>query len=325
MPRLPDGWSAPDVVEDEHEVDGLVVQRAGISSTFGTEEACGAAAEVGERALPRAEFELLERAAVIEQRRASRFTLRDEEGEVVGECSTDQAFPSSNAPDRWRYSTSSGVALHSSWKNACTRAAWELIERDRILRAWHGETTPSSLDFAATNHPLLTTRSYDWRAVSFDAPSGTEIHDVAVAGVFGFPKVEGVPFALGFGARPNLRDAVDAAAREALQFLAFVWGEQPIEANEHVEPTAMRHLDEFQVRGRHAVVRSWLDGAHAPYRPNRRFQRVGPLHFVDLTPAWMGDGLRVAKALSDGAEVLTFGESPSCAHLPQNLRIHPIP
>lgn len=324
MHRLPEGWSSPEVVEDELDVDGLVVRRAGISSCFGTEEACGSAAEIVSSPLARAEFELLERIAVAEQRREARFELRDEADSVTGSALLADVFPVSADPDRWRYSSSSGIALHSSWRNACVRATWELIERDRVLRAWHGETVPRSLTFA--EHPLLTTRSYDWRAVELVAPQGDGAgKDVVVVGVFGLPKTDGAPFALGFGARPTERDALEAAAREALQFLAFMWGEAPLDANPNAEPTAMRHLDEFQVRGKHEVIRHWLEEGHAAYHRDRPRRPLGTARFVDLTPSWMDGGLRVAKALCDGAEVLTFGESPSSAHLPQNLRIHPIP
>jgi hypothetical protein len=115
---------------------------------------------------------------------------------------------------------------------------------------------------------------------------------------------------------------------EALQLLAFLWGEPlPDASSPPSEPTPTQHLDTYQVKGAHEIIRHWLEGAHVAYwpakdRPSRRRSRVG---YVDLTPAWLPKELRVVKAVCKEATPLLFGDSPLAAHLPATLRLHPIP
>src|SRR5262245_39052308 len=96
--RLPEGWSEPSLVEDTAIADGLELHRAGVSSTSpDEEEIVGAAADAvdGASPLPRAYFELLERAATLEairERQASRDVF-DAQGRVLGRCAGGELFP----------------------------------------------------------------------------------------------------------------------------------------------------------------------------------------------------------------------------------------
>ncbi|HVJ94611.1 MAG TPA: hypothetical protein VM580_32720, partial [Labilithrix sp.] len=173
--------------------------------------------------------------------------------------------------------------------------------------------------------PLGRAKSYDWLAYSFPEPNALAFScGIEVVGVFGFPLRDGVPFVLGLAGRDSARAAFDAAAAEALQLLAFLWGEAPPDEAPH-RPGPMQHLDTYQVPGAHHAVRRWLEGAHLEFGTKRPAASAGRIGYVDLTPAWLPSHLRVAKAVCDQAMPLVFGESPHSAHLPRQLRIHPIP
>jgi hypothetical protein len=327
--QLPDGWSTPEIVEDVIVADEVPIHRAGLA-TVGSdgEEVCGSAADVETSALPRAQFELLERVSAMEAFRSggASYAAMNDSGAVVGEWTRAEVFPESDEPQRWRYARTNGVALHRDWATACLRAFYELAERDRVLRSWYGEITPRRRAFDPAETPLGRTKSYAWQAYAFPEPyEGGFSRGVEVVGVFGFPSRDDLPFLLGLGARHDPREALDAACREALQVLAFLWGEEQPPVDIPLGPTAMHHLDAFQVPGRHAVVRRWLEGAHARHfrgrRPTCDCSRVA---FVDLTPPWLDGGLRVAKAVCKQAMPLVFGDSPFAAHLPEDLRVHPI-
>ncbi len=332
---LPEGWSSPEIVEDTIVADGVSLRRAGLSSIApGGEELTGSAVEVTTDPVSRAYFELLERVTTFEALRARRasYDLLTEDGTSAGQRLMAELFPESDAPERWRYARSNGVSLHTTWSNAARRALWELAERDRVLRAWYGEIAPARLALAIDASPLGGAHSYDWRAYSFpETASATFSHGVQVAGVFGFPKVSGAPMVCGYAARADLSGAVDAAVSESLQLLAFLWGEPALERLPELTPTPMHHLEHLQWPDHHDALRRWLDGAHLYYRA--RADRKGEMPsatsapdvaFIDLTPTWLGAGLRVAKAICAEASPLAFGDVPFAAHLPRELRVHPI-
>ena len=175
--------------------------------------------------------------------------------------------------------------------------------------------------------PLGKTRSYEWLAYSF--PAGPE--DVfgcgtEVVGLFGFPAAEKAPLVFGYGARPSIDEALGAAVREALQQLAFLWGEPLPDRLPDPAPTPMAHLERFQLPAMHPILRRWLAGEHVGHRRGATSHlAAAQRRWVDLTPSWLTGGLRVAKALSASAIPLTFGDAPVFGHLPAELRIHPIP
>ncbi|MBX3211348.1 MAG: YcaO-like family protein [Labilithrix sp.] len=347
MLRLPEGWSAPERCEDVIVADGLAVRRAGVASVAPDgEEITGSAASLEHDGPPgeatpasRSWFELLERASVVEALRAPKteHELRTAAGVVVRTCAHGELFPESDDPTRWRPARSNGVAIHADWSRACQRALWELAERDRVLASWYGYTRPERID-GEVAEVAGATASYEWSAWAFpeESRAGSFSRGLEVVGVFGFPTRPAAPLALGFAARPDRRAAVDAATREAIQLLAFLWGEPIAEPAPRVEPTAMGHLDFHQARSRHPQLRAWLAGEHVRYvdeRPHGAPRRhgasaeasdAGEVLFADLTPAWLSGGPRVAKAVCTAAHRLVFGESPFGAHLPAERRIHPI-
>jgi hypothetical protein len=329
---LPDGWSELEIVEDVVVADGVELHRAGVASTGpGGEEVTGSAADAARSPAPRSYFELLERAATLEALRDRRqvYELRTRDGTAVGTCTAETLFPESDAPDRWRYARSNGIAIHQDWENATVRAHWELSERDRLLRAWYGEIEPQRIDFDFGATALAQANSYEWRAYAFPEPQVDRFsRDIHVVGVFGFPKRPDAPLILGYGARPDASGAREAALGEAMQLLAFLWGESVTEHPPDLGPTPMFHLEWFQYPGHHDILLRWLDGAHLPFAQARGGSAptadAKEIVFVDLTPAWLTGGYRVAKAFCAGAAPLAFGDAPFAAHLPERARAHPI-
>jgi hypothetical protein len=334
---LPEGWSEPEILEDAVVADGVELRRAGVSSRGPSgEEIVGSAVDAKGSPIDRSYFELLERVSTVEALRARRsaYELRTVDEELIGVRTADQVFPESDDPARWRYARSNGVALHADWTSAALRAYWELAERDRVLRAWCGETRPQPLELDVDATVLRHSRSYEWLAASFpDAGSADFSHGVAVVGVFGIPTRTDLPLISGYGARPLVREALDAAVCEATQFLGFLWGEPPLDRLPDPAPTPNHHLEYFQWPLHRDIFRRWIDEGHGRFRPSspeslasrgRDASSAPAVAFVDLTPAWLGGGLRVAKAICDGATRLAFGEAPFARHLPAELRVHPI-
>ncbi len=326
--QLPEHWTAPQVFEDVITAGGLEIHRAGLATTAPDgEEVCGSAAEPSTRATTRAWYELLERVSTLDAIASSRasFVLHDRAGAAIDVVERTVVFPESPEPEVWRHARSNGVALHTSWEAACEHAMWELVERDRVLRAWYGETRPLRLDLAPSDRPASTT--HEWCAYSFPAGAGPLADEVEVVGIFGFPTDDTSPFVVGYAGRADLRAALASARREATQLLAFLWGEPILDEPPASAPTAMFHLEAYQARGRHRLVREWLEGGHDRFwrgpRPDVVGQRI--LGFVDLTPPWLTGRLHVAKAIAGAAVPLVFGPSPAGEHLPRALAFHPIP
>lgn len=326
--RLPDRWSPPEVVEDVIVAGGLEIHRSGLSTIASDgEEVCGAAAEANANATARAWFELLERVSTLDAMSSLHpsYSLCDRAGAEIGVVEHSAVFPESPTPAVWRHARSNGVALHTTWTSACDHAMWELIERDHVLRAWYGETTPVRIDFDVSEWPVRT--PYEWRAYSFPAGATSFGSHVEVVGIFGFPTDDAAPFVVGYAGREDRERALASARREATQFLAFLWGEPILDQAPEPAPTAMFHLETYQARGRYRAVKAWLEQGHGRFWSASRSEPAQPLlaGFVDLTPAWLLGKFRVAKAMASAATPLVFGVSPRGAHLPAALSFHPIP
>jgi hypothetical protein len=328
---LPEGWRLSEHVDDTVDADGLSIRRVGLCATSEHGQAIGSAADVLEDPAPRARFELLERIAIAEAVRPSSerfFRVRSSTGDDLGTARFEEVFRPSDAPGRWAFARSNGVSLNAGWSQACAGAARELVERDRVMRAWLGQTVPVRIGNDAGSSLLSGARSYEWRTYLFPGPEAPAMGgELEVVGVFGFPRVEGRPLVSGYGARAERAEALVAAQKEALQLLAFLWGEPLPDRAPDPLPAPMTHLETYQMRDCHPVLRRWLDEGHAEhYRPSPRADADGDrsVRFADLTPPWL-EGQHVARALCPAAIPLIVGLSPLLAHLPPELRIHPIP
>ena len=327
---LPEGWSEAVGADDVIVADGIELYRAGLSASAGTDEVTGAAASTDGAPLARAYFELVERATTLAALRARPdvVDLWSADGEPAGKAAAADVFPESAEPAVWRYARSNGVALRDDWPSACRHALWELCERDRILRSWYGEIVPEAVALPTSFPVFAKTSRYEWVARTFRAEgSAAWSAGVEVCAIFGFPLDRGAPLVAGYGARPTIGEALAAAAVEVTQGLAFLWDESIPEVEPAPLPAAMAHLERFLVPENHGRVRAWLDGAHASYRDERPRppEPVAPVTFVDLGAlGGLAGGLRVAKAVCASALPLTFGVSPLGAHLPPDLRLHPV-
>jgi hypothetical protein len=302
---LPAGYSEPQTFADEIEIAGVAVRRAGIQSTAPSgEEITGSAALVHGSPLERAYFELFERAALLDA--AKRVCpIRDIEGRPCG-------FAPPVAPrtdPRSRPARSNGVALRPIWEDACRYAHYELVERDRTLGAWYGELAMVAAPLPGCLTPLVT---HEWiaRTIPGDA-------DVEVAVVFGFPRDPGIPLARGFAGAATTEGALTAAAMEAIQTLAFLWGEPVPAEPPALSPTPLFHLDYYLWPGNHDALREWLEAkpASAPGGVS------DATSYVDLTPPGC-ESLRVARAVRSSARELVFGEP--LVPLPPSRQVHPI-
>ena len=324
---LPEPWSSPELVQDSIVADGLELHRVGVAARSPAgEEITGAAVEVGGAPVARGYFELLERISTLEAMAGGApLPARSRAGGLTGgQSAPSELFMESEEPHRWRYARSNGVAIHDSWAAACERAHFELVERDRILSAWYGETRPSRIALPpGTSFDQL--QSYELEAALFPAAPGVTLGEgVVVVGVFGFPQREGLPFLLGYGGRRTQSEAIEAAIRESLQALGFLWGEALPSERPSLGPTPAAHVEAMLYPPQHELIRSWLRDGHERFARPRVGRQPGDVVFTDLTPHWL-TGLFVAMASSPQARPLAFGDSPFVQHLPADLRAHPIP
>jgi hypothetical protein len=319
-------WGELDILVERVSVREVTIHVAGIAARGPDGDIfTGSAASLETSPIDRAYFELLERGSVVAMGRdlQRNWLLKDLDGTVRGRSDLDSLAPSSPDPSRWRYARSNGVAVAASWQKACTRALWELVERDRVLRSWYGELAPRRIDLPTNTMPVGLAHFYEFEAYEFDAHSEPFVH---VAAVFGFPKQSSAPMLYAFAGRDTLDAALAAAASECLQRLGFLWGEEIPSVAPAFSPSPEYHQEFFLQRAEHSRLRRWLAGDHERVGPN-----LGPTGsaygrlFADITPVHLSPALFVAKAMPDSELPLVFGLGhPSLPALPERLRVHPI-
>ncbi len=318
---LPSGVTSPEIFHDVVTIQGVSIQAAGLSAVHPSGRTLtGAAAELGRFPLERAYFELFERSALIDASSSGKsFVARDLTQRAHGILSHAEVFPA-RVSGVQRYALSSGVAVQRDWASACGAAAAELVERDHVLRCWYGETRPEPLAMPWSLASGWLDDLYEFRSYRF--PGATTA--LTVVGLFGFPRGSGVPLVFGFAARSSVTAATDAAFREALQQLAFGWGEPVEESPPEVSASPEFHLDFYNYAGHQPALRAWLEGAHfgmGPRLPKLRDEYL----FVDLTPDPTDGKCRVVKALNATAVPLCFGVGhPWFEGLPEPMLVHPI-
>jgi hypothetical protein len=322
-------WGEPTVFVETTDVAGVQIHVAGIYVRDQQGDvATGSAGDLVESPLDRAYFELLERASILAMSgvQVRRLPTRSASGLQREHVDMDLVAPANVDSARWRYSKSNGVAVAQTWDEACSRAQWELIERDRILRSWYGELVPVRAVLPPGLLPTELCTVYSFEAYLFPDPNDS---DVDVAGVFAFPKRDDAPLLYGFGARPSSRHALVVALGECIQRLGFLWGEDiPVEQPDR-SPTPDFHQEFFLWRGSHDGLRDWLKGRHKELGVELHRSKTAPgreRRFVDLTPPELSLKLFVAKALAESEIPLVFGDGhPAVAgELPDNLRVHPV-
>jgi YcaO cyclodehydratase, ATP-ad Mg2+-binding len=333
---LPQGWAAPVEFSETVDLSGCRIALSGFSSVGPRGENVSGSAASAEGAEPpaaRSYCELLERVSVVSAMNggAEELDLLDRDGERVGRVPRGAVFPASDRPERWRPSISNGVALHTTWREACDRAADEIVERDRVLRSWYGESQPRRRPLPTAAIPEALRRLADWRAYDLP-PSATAVGGCrSVALVLGAPIAETTPLTCGFAARADADRAIEAAAAEAVQRFSFLFGEEiPAAAPEH-SPTPDFHQEFYLHPPARPLLEAWLDGDQTSTEAREPDARGWPLEgasaplFVDLTPSHLRGAVFVAKAIWPGAEPLVFGDpAPHRAGVRAPRRVHPI-
>jgi len=319
-------WAELDVLVDRVSVEEVTIHLAGIATRDPSGELfTGSAASLEVSPIDRAYFELLERGSILAmgRERQRNWLVKDHDGTICGHCCPDVLAPSSPDPRRWRYARSNGVAVAASWEEACTRALWELVERDRVLRSWYGEFTPRRIDLPSSTMLFGLARSYDFEAYEFDAESESVVH---VAALFGFPKLAHAPMLYAFAGRDSIGAALAAAGGECLQRLGFLWGEEIPSVDPAFSPSPEYHQEVFLQPEGHSRLRRWLAGDHERGGPSLGTTRIAYRRlFADITPARLSPALFVAKAIPIEELPLVFGLGHPCfLALPERLRVHPI-
>ena len=337
---LPPGWALPEHFTETILVGSSVVELSGllVVSPIG-EQITGSAASVSSSAsaTARSYFELLERVSVVTAMsdRTRDYELRDRLGRSAGHVSRCELFAESPEPDRWRPSRSNGVALHVTWQEACDRAAAELVERDRVLRSWYGESVPRPCELPEAMIPAGLQSLASWMAYELETGGCGVRSALTVVCVVGVPKIDTTPLAYGFAARPTRLQAIEAAASEAVQRFGFLFGEAIPQVPPSSAPTPDFHQEFFLCPSSHAVLYKWLRGIsrseerplekHLPQKRQRQLEKSDEVFFVDVTPKHLGRLLFVAKAICPSAEPLVFGQpAPHRADCNPAMRVHPI-
>ncbi|HLV66636.1 MAG TPA: YcaO-like family protein [Polyangiaceae bacterium] len=279
------------------------------------ETVTGSAADMGDAPIARAYFELLERACVLDavERAASEYGLRDATGRALGTCPSDVVFPREPPGAGFRYSLSNGVAAGRTWTDASAAALAELVERDRVLRSWFGESRPEPVPLPPRSIFAELASAYELRAYRFPSPGedrSATTKALTAVGVFGFPRSPNFPLVYGLAAANSPQQALFRAQRECLQRLAFLWGEDIPEQEPTFSPSAAYHQEFYLWPAAHERLRRWLDGGS--YDPDF----LVPPHpeaaqedrFVDLTPVTLRNALLVIKAIPSSQLPLTFGK-----------------
>jgi len=143
---LPPEWHPAEIDNQILTVNSRAINLVGLCSK-NTEGSIvtGSAAALSDAPIERSYFELLERVSILEAERNNRRNVCRiffREGATFSGAK-EHVFLKSDAPLKWQYSRSNGVAIHKTWKQAVSSAFLELMERDTLLRSWYGHGNPS--------------------------------------------------------------------------------------------------------------------------------------------------------------------------------------
>jgi hypothetical protein len=320
-------WSRPRLFTETVSLGTLRLNLCGLSTESSGEGVTGSAANLDHVPLLRAYFELVERATLVSAGREPnrKFIVKDVGGRTVSRAPSCRVFPQSTDPAR-RFARSNGVAVGASWTMACRAAHWELVERDRVLRSWYGETRPCPLALPSLPWLGALEEYFDLLAYVFPEASGDR-HGTAI-GVFSFPRSDLHPLAYGFAADRTSARAFERAAAECLQRLGFLWGEELPTEEPQAAPTAEYHQEVYLQPRMCQRVREWLAGVHArtPCTIQQRADTSIAPEFADLTPEPLRGEVFVAKALPRCEVDLIFGRGHPAVlgPVPEAFQVHPI-
>lgn len=322
---LPGDFTVSECFVGSTELAELAVHVVGmIASSPDGRSVSGSAGERETVPFARAYFELFERAALLDAERApgARTRLNAAGERLVGR--EPWAFPSVPGDASWRYARSNGVAVGRDFASAARAARAELVERDRLLCAWYGQTQPLRRELTADPAWGALSPWYELEAYEFPA-SDADDSELSAAAVFGFPKVAEAPLIYGAAADWTLERAIRRAGAEALQRWAFLWGETIPDREPEFAPAADFHQELYLWPAMHARLRDWLAGSHRHSAPALapRGPRREPPEFVEVGSF---PELMAVRAIPDRELPLVFGRGhPNAPHHGREpFLVHPI-
>lgn len=327
---LPTQWNGPELFSEEFNLESLSLLSVGLSSTRGDLEVVGSASNFPTQSissLERAYFELLERISILEFENKTKDTLPllDMRGNPVEEIPFRDAFKTSETPNLWNFSRSNGVALHSSFQEACERSLLELWERDTFLDYWYLQKQPSSLVALPQESTYGLDKFYNLKVASFE-PRFQE--PLFVMSVFAFPKQAHprAPFVFGLAAAREQNNALEKSLNELHQRLSFLWGESIPSEIPALEPNADFHQEYYLHRTGIRKIKNWLTSSTQGKSEQCYETKRLATRFIDITPETLKGKLFVSKAFSEELQPLTFGWHKPIQYpmLSDELVIHPI-
>ena len=274
-------------------------------------------------------YELLERIGVQQSYHypQKRYDVSDMEGSYPYDSLTqEQIFPESTEPEKWKYSFSNGVALHTDFKTACKNALYERIERDLFLKVWYKEYPAALLSYDCSNFIKKLNKYYDFKEVCFGAYQLDEEKLYSV-GIFGFPKTEkDMPFVYGLGADVGIQQSFEKAESEFIQRLGFLYGESADDELESFQPNAYSHQEYYLKKQNYFKIKKFIEENMKSSSEKELLYRLPQTGFVSLTPEELLDSnYYLVKCVSNELMPLTFGvEYPWADHHPESRNIHPI-
>lgn len=319
-------WTIDSPFRDKVNIEGIEIFLSGLQAKhpqFG--EIVGSAANLGAFPENRAWYELMERISILESSRRETFTLRaPSNGYEVGEVERSLLFPTANSPE-FQFARSNGVALHTTWEEACRRACFEMVERHRVLASWAGLTKPVLSRNNVQGSPLNRLWNvYDVVRIDFGSQTVSCFDGaIHVSGVALLPKLDSSPLIIAFGAAFSAQESMAKAENETLQRLGFLWGEEIPTTEPEFNPSNLYHQEYYLFSGARKKLEDWLDGKYFA-NGSQALPKLLNVQFVDLSMKSLD--LHVAKAISPEAIPLVFGRwrEREFRDLPADRLIHPI-
>ena len=302
-----EGWSEVQLYTERMHIGSLEMDSIGLSTLRGGRTVTSSAAGIDSNVVLRAYFELMERTSIVlaeEKGSAMKWPLYDSSHIPCGIIDHSSLFLESKDPASWKYSRSNGAAAHVDFRLACAAGLRELKERDTILRSWYFGPSPTKVPGCVLPLKDLLAEDFETEAYHFGPLDFGEV--VAVVGFPRCPKKN--PAFMGFGCGKTFEAALQHASNEAIQRLAFTWGEELTLERPLATPDPEFHLNYYLYPDHLAYLRSWLN-EKAP-RKTTLSQPVGiasQVKYADLTPSHLLGKAVIVRALSESYMPLTFG------------------
>lgn len=201
--------------------------------------------------------------------------------------------------NKFKYSISNGVALHTDEETAKSSAFLELLERNEILKSWYLNTPIKIVSSEAQYQGPTSLHGYDIMAYDFSTIPGHH-----VIGVFAFPHDRNKAAMYGFGAGFNLADASKKAGKEFWTRMGFV-GDEVTDSDPDFSCTPDYHQDFYLNPKNTKYLIEWLTSPDK--KPSDRYMMKG-ISFTSLKPLDWKE-LKVFKASSEDCIRLFFGDA----------------